>query len=176
MKKNLLDGPIPGENYTSDTKNYPWHRPPEYKDIDKAMDAVGKRLLKRKSAMGILSMIEGGVDIATITQMFLMSGVGAGKWTVDFAILLAGPTARLIELMAKGYEIEYNLGIDEEDIYVPTKALFDFKKRSASKGKTDSALSAAKEEFETIKADASESQGFMSMGAEETTEQPKGFM
>ena len=27
-------GPIPGENFTSDERNYPWHRPPEYTDMD----------------------------------------------------------------------------------------------------------------------------------------------
>ena len=27
-------GPIPGENFTSDERNYPWHRPPEYTDTD----------------------------------------------------------------------------------------------------------------------------------------------
>ncbi len=45
-----FEGPIPGENYTSDTKNYPWHRPPEFDDLDKAIDYIGKRLTKEENA------------------------------------------------------------------------------------------------------------------------------
>ena len=33
-----FDGPIPGENFTSETKNYPWHRPPEITDYDEALE------------------------------------------------------------------------------------------------------------------------------------------
>ena len=30
----MFDAPIAGENFTSDTRNYPWHRPPEITDYD----------------------------------------------------------------------------------------------------------------------------------------------
>ena len=32
-----FEGPIPGENYLTDTKNYPWHRPPDLVDYDEAV-------------------------------------------------------------------------------------------------------------------------------------------
>lgn len=170
----MLNGPIPGENFTSNTKNQAWHRPPEFNDLNKAMDAIGQRLLKRKSAKGILSFLENGVPVATITQMFLMSGVGAGKWTVDFALLLAGPTARLIELMAKGYDVEYSMGIEEDDNPVPTKAFFSGLK-SVNSGKVDSAVKEASTEFDALKEEVSqESSGFMGMGSQE--EDTEGLM
>ena len=108
MKK--FDGPIPGENYTSDTKNYPWHRPPEYDDLDKAIEYIGKRLTNQEYAVGVLTMLEAGIPIVDLTQMFLMSGVGACKWTLDFALLLAGPTAHIIQIIAKGYGLKPNMG------------------------------------------------------------------
>lgn len=109
-----LSGPIPGENYTSDTKNYPWHRPPEYTDLDKAIDAIGKKLMSPESAHGVLTMLEIGMDVTTITDIFLSSGIGAGKWTVDFAIMLAGPTAHIICLMAEADGIKYDLGVEDK--------------------------------------------------------------
>jgi hypothetical protein len=109
-----LTGPIPGENYTSDTKNYPWHRPPEYTDIDKAIDGIAKKLLAPESALGIITMLEMKVDIATMTSIFLMSGMGAGKWTPDLMLLLAGPVSHIFVLMAEGFEIPYDLGIEDK--------------------------------------------------------------
>lgn len=107
----MLDGPIPGENFTSDTKNYPWHRPPEHTDLDSAIEASFKKLTDEDNSVGLLTMIEMGVDIATLTDMFVTAGIGAGKWTPDFAILLAGPVSHIIYLMAKGYGLDCDLGI-----------------------------------------------------------------
>ena len=118
------DGPIPGENYTSDTKNYAWHRPPEFDDIDKAIDYIGKKLTKGDNAVGLLTMIEAGIPIVDLAQMFLMSGIGAGKWTLDYALLLAGPVAHIMVIMAKGYGIKYNLGLDDNKADRPPSIAF----------------------------------------------------
>jgi hypothetical protein len=42
--------------------------------------------------------------------MIIMKGVGAGKWSVDLGLLLAGPIAHIIILMARGYDIDYEMG------------------------------------------------------------------
>jgi hypothetical protein len=120
---NAMDGPIPGENFTSDTKNYPWHRPPEYTNLDDAIEASFKKLTDDDAAFGLLTVIEMGATIADMTQAFVMSGVGAGKWTPDFAILLAGPVSHIMYLMAKGYGIDCDLGIEEKS-KAPTTAFF----------------------------------------------------
>lgn len=105
-------GPIPGENYTSDTKNYPWHRPPEVSNIDDAIELSTKQLMSEEGSVGLVTMMQAGIDIATLADTFVTSGIGAGKWTPDFAILLAGPVSHIMQLMAKGYGIDADLGID----------------------------------------------------------------
>lgn len=110
---SLLNGPIPGENYTSDTRNYPWHRPPEFDDLNEAVEWSMEKLTDEHGSMGLLSLIQGGMTIAQATDIFVTSGIGKGKWTPDYAILLAGPIARIIEMMAKGYDIKYEMGIDK---------------------------------------------------------------
>lgn len=129
MPINPLDGPIPGENYTADTKNFPWHRPPEFTDLDKAIDMIGKKLMSEDSAIGILTMIENGATLVDLAQIFLMSGVSAGKWTLDFALLLAGPTAHIMYLMAKSDGIKCEIGIEEKTQPI-TKAFFDGAKKT----------------------------------------------
>lgn len=120
-----MDGPIPGENYTSDTKNYPWHRPPEYDDLDKAIDYIGKKLTHEDAAVGLLTMIEAGISLVDLTQTFIMSGIGNGKWTLDFGLLLAGPTAHIMQIMAKSYGIKYDIGYSDKISGPPGKAFLD---------------------------------------------------
>lgn len=124
MKIDNFSAPIPGENYTSDTKNYAWHRPPEHTDLDKAVDDIAKKLFAKESSVGLFTMLENGATVADLAQILLMSGVEKGKWTVDFALLLAGPTAHIISLMAKGYNIKYDMGIEDKTVPM-TKAFFD---------------------------------------------------
>lgn len=108
-------GPIPGENYTSDTKNYPWHQAPEYVDINKALDYLSKIITKKSTANGLMTLIEMGTPLYKVSIMLLMMGIMQGKWTVDFALLLSGPLTRMIEILCVGYGVEYDIGIEEED-------------------------------------------------------------
>jgi hypothetical protein len=111
----LNSGPIPGENYTSDTKNYPWRQPPEFTDIDDCLDWLTKKITKMQAANGILNMAELGLPLYKIADMLLTQGVGAGKWTVDFTLLLGGPLTRMIELICIGFGVDYVLGIDDDE-------------------------------------------------------------
>jgi len=109
------NAPIPGANYTSDTRNYPWHRPPDITDLDEALEYIMDRLTETDAGMRYMSLIEAGTPITTITDMAVTLGVGRGKFTPDFAILMSGPVTRMLEIMAKSYKIEYDLGIEESD-------------------------------------------------------------
>lgn len=144
------DGPIPGENYTSDTKNYPWHRKPEITDLDDAIDFFVKKVLgNKKKANGLVTLVEMGVPISTATDIFVTQGIGGGKWTPDFAIMMAGPIARIIEMMVRGAGVkDYVKGWEDEET-LPTKTYFelqtrDTKQTSLAKAKRE-ALTAAQE-------------------------------
>ena len=112
----IPDGPIPGENFTSDTRNLPWHRPPEVTDIDKGIEASVKQLSTRQGAFGLLNSLQAGVTIVQAADMFITSGIGAGKWSPDLGILLAGPVARMMEIMAKDAGITYAMGLEDDPI------------------------------------------------------------
>lgn len=126
-KSQFFANPIPGANYTSDTKNYPWHRPPEFTDLDSAIEMTFKKLTAEDAALGLLTMMDLGLPVISLVFAYVMSGVGAGKWTPDFAILLAGPVSHIMYLMAQGYGIQANMGLDDQ-IMPPSKAFFSAKK------------------------------------------------
>lgn len=118
-----FDGPIPGENFTSDTRNYPWHRPPEFTDLDSAIEMTFKKFTDEEIGFNLLTMIEMGSDLCTIADMYVTAGIGAGKWTPDFALLLAGPVVHILYLMAKGYDLDPVMGFESKE-KIPTAAFF----------------------------------------------------
>jgi hypothetical protein len=80
-------------------------------------------------------------------------------------IIMAGPISHIICLMAKGYDIEYNLGIDGTKP-VPTKAFFSELKK-INKKKAASVSQNVQEQLPVIQ-EQSEGGGFMGMaGASE---------
>ena len=123
-RNKLMDGPIPGENYTTDTRNFPWHRPPQFTKLDDAIEACIQDLLDDEKAAQTLLMCQVGFDIVDVAQMKLMEGVSEGKWTFDFAMLMAGPIAHVIVLMCRGEGIPFSLGTEKET-FPASKVLFD---------------------------------------------------
>lgn len=170
VKAREFSGPIPGENFTSDTKNYPWHRPPEYTDLDTAIEAAFKKLTDEDNSVGVLTMLEYGATIAEVTDMFVTAGIGAGKWSPDFAILLAGPVAHILYLMAKGFDIDCDLGLMSQE-RPPTKAFFDGVRRVSEKAaKTVTEMNFGELEGSDDMGNAEEP------APEEAPEAPGGFM
>lgn len=124
LKPKMPDGPIPGENFTSDTRNYPWHRPPTYTNPDEALESIFKRLRRKEAAQGIVTMLEMGTPISLIVDLFLTKGIERGEWSIDLALLLAGPLSHVIVILARTYDLEYDLGISSGG-KVMTSALFE---------------------------------------------------
>lgn len=123
ISQKLLNGPIPGENYTTDTRNFPWHRPPQFTNMDDAIEYSIKYILDEERSDGYITLLEVGWSIVDITQMFIMGGIGRGLWTFDFGLLMAGPISHLFVIMARGAEIKYELGIKNPN-KLPSAKLF----------------------------------------------------
>ena len=112
LDPSFADGPIPGENQTSDERNYPWHRPPDFTNTDEALDHILEKLVDTREGFMYMNLIELDVSIAACVDMLVTQGISDGRWTPDFAIILAGPIARLFTIMAKSFELDYELGVD----------------------------------------------------------------
>lgn len=120
INRETLDGPIPGENFMADTRNYPWHRPPEYSHPDEFLAYTYKTFKRPHTMGGLETLLSSGVTVTTMTDMFLSRSIMDGLITVDFAIMLAGPVAKAIELMAVQLGVDYSMGF-EDTVEIPTK-------------------------------------------------------
>ena len=92
-----LDAPIPGENFTSDTKNMPWHRPPDLIEYDDAIDYFFRRLEEPDQMEMTFAMIGIDAHITTIVSTILLQAIRVGKISIDLAILIAGPLLELLK-------------------------------------------------------------------------------
>lgn len=124
VQEDLFSGPLPGENFLSDTRNQAWHKPPQFTSVDAAIEYSIQKLLDKKRSKQILTMLEMGVSVVQVTDIYLTAGMGQGKWTPDFALLMAGPVAHIVKMMADGYGIDYVMGLEDNE-KIPTKNYFD---------------------------------------------------
>lgn len=104
-------GPVPGENYTSDTRNYPWHRPPEAETYDDTVAYVMERMNDEQTAEIVYSLMEMGRPLTNIVSGLLMQGIGRGKFQIDMAVLAAGPVYRYLQILADSEGIKYDDGM-----------------------------------------------------------------
>lgn len=107
-------GPIPGENFTADTRNYPWHRPPEIDTYDGTVQYVMDRMRDEQTAEIVYSLMEMGRPLTNIVAGLMMQGIGRGKFQIDMAVLAAGPVYRYLEILAEGGGINYEDGLDKK--------------------------------------------------------------
>jgi len=147
-----FDAPIPGENYTSDVKNYPWHRPPDIVDYDEAVEYVLNDISKPEKMSMIYTMLETGGSVAGIVTIINLLNISNGKYPIDLSILIAGPIARFIEIRAKDYGIDPKMGTPKERIFTPEYFKFiSGQKVSGSEGETETPSETSQEATEAPK-------------------------
>lgn len=119
----MIDAPIPGENYTADTRNYPWHRPADFDNFNDVVDHLISTLEKPTGVSLVYSMLDLDVPISGIVTALLLQSISKGRIHIDMAILAAGPLARHIEIFAKKNDLKYEMGDapSDEVIYTPTE-------------------------------------------------------
>lgn len=117
-----FDGPIPGENYTADTRNYPWHRPPEITGFNEGVSRIIQDMDEEREMQLIYSLLELEVPVAIITSNLLMRKVARGVIPIDLAILMAGPVGRYVEILAKdnGMSADMDTSIPGQEPITPT--------------------------------------------------------
>ena len=118
-----FEGPIPGENYLTDTKNYPWHRPPDLVDYDEAVSYMLNKIDEPEQIELVFAMLQIDAHVATVVSTLLLQGISKGKFSIDLAMLMAGPLARYIEIKANNSGIKHEMGAEKDDRMVLTPTL-----------------------------------------------------
>ena len=117
-----VDGPIPGESLTADTRNYPWHRPPEITDFNAGVTRLIQDMDDEREMQLIYSLLDLEVPVAIITSNILMRKIARGVIPIDLGILMAGPIARYVEILAKdnGLKADMDTSVPGQEPITPT--------------------------------------------------------
>ena len=112
--KPEFDGPIPGEHFLSDKRNYPWHRPPQIKSYNGTVEYVMGRLDDEQTSELVFSLIQMERPLTNIVASLMLQGVSKGKFQIDMALLAAGPVYRYIKMIADKEGFKYNDGFSDK--------------------------------------------------------------
>jgi len=110
-----FSAPIPGANFTTDTRNYSWHRPPDITDFDEGVEYLIRKMDDPDQSDLIFSLIEMKTPITVIVSTLMLQAISRGKIPIDLGILMSGPIARYIEILAKAEGLSYEMGSDDKD-------------------------------------------------------------
>jgi hypothetical protein len=105
-----MGAPIPGQSLTREPGASPWEKPPQFHDVDDAMEFLFTQITDVDHAHQVLALIEAGMPLTVIVGTILQGGFMEGKWTPDIAVLLTEPLTHLLIKMCNMYEIEYEVG------------------------------------------------------------------
>ena len=111
----LLDAPIPGQSLTAELGNRPWQQPAELKTLEDAVDYYIPRLGDPTLMNKTLSIIESGVSLTSIAEIFTLSGTMEGKHNVDVAVLVNPVIVEFLKGLGDLAGIKYTIDADEED-------------------------------------------------------------
>lgn len=109
----MFNAPIPGQSLTSEPKNYPWENPPEFPEPEDALMFHMERLEDPKKIKAMMSLLELGLDVTTMTEGILRGAVAEGRHSIDVSLIIAPIIHEYIVGTAEAAGVEYNEGFDE---------------------------------------------------------------
>jgi hypothetical protein len=120
MSLNIFDGPIPGQSLTQEPGSAPYERPPQYANVEEALEVLFDKLSSKRQATRLVLLLKKGVPVEYLTRTILFEGFLQNKWTPDVALLMS----RI--LMAMIISIGTQANVKNMVIFNPDKEQEDF--------------------------------------------------
>jgi len=109
----MFNTPIPGQSLTKEPKAYAWEDPPKYSKPEAALMWHMDRLEESERTKGILTLLELGLDVVTLTEGILRGAVVQGMHTIDVSLIIAPIIHEYITGTADAAGIDYKEGLSE---------------------------------------------------------------
>lgn len=111
LSVNPFDAPIPGQSLTDEPGSSPWEQPPQYTDIEEALDHMLTQLMRPKNYKKMVALLDEGVPAEAVARAALFSGFMQGFWTIDMMTLMAKPALQTIVVLGEMAGVDVKLGI-----------------------------------------------------------------
>jgi len=120
MSWDLFQASVPGQALTKEVGTSPMEMPPQYTDVNKAMEHIFDLLTTPKQATRLLLLLKKGVPVEYIARSILFAGFAKGKWTPDMALLSLKIVMAMIAAIAsqKGVKVKMFNPDKEQDAFL----------------------------------------------------------
>jgi len=139
-----MQRPIPGQSLTNSPDSpYPWEQPPEFTEIQPAIESLYVSLTEDDAYEAIVDLIDADNTISDAAQIVLYAGFEEGLWNPDLMTLLIEPTMYLIMgLVERAGRLEYKIDRepeveDEEDKLQQVTAMEQLLSKAAVQAEED---------------------------------------
>ena len=112
--RSMFEAPVPGQSLTKEPGKYPWESPPQFNNIDEAMQHYLNRFQDEKVMFNLFSLMEAKVPITTIAGSMILHGFAEGLYTPDVGLLVANDLMEVLVAMAKEADIPYEMGVKDD--------------------------------------------------------------
>lgn len=93
---DIFDKPIPGQSLTQEMGSMPFEQPPQYTDIEEALEEIFDKLTSTSKVTELVLTLEQGVPVEMLARTIVFDGFLKGKWTPDMAMLMVRIVAAMI--------------------------------------------------------------------------------
>ena len=112
--RSMFEAPVPGQSLTKEPGKYPWESPPQFNNIDEAMNHYMNRFQDEKVMFNLFSLMEAKVPVTSIAESMILHGFSEGLYNPDVVMLVANDLMEILVAMAEEADIPYELGARED--------------------------------------------------------------
>lgn len=110
-----FDAPIPGMSLTAELGARPWQSPPQYSNVDEAIQYYMDRMTSEEFMDQVIDVIEMGVPLTSIANSIQLASVMDGLHSVDVGVMVTPVLIEMMMLMAESAGVEYVTGLDNPE-------------------------------------------------------------
>ena len=109
----MFSTPIPGQSLTKEPRSYAWEDPPKYSKPEDALMWHMDRLEEPERTKAVLTLLELGLDVVTLTEGVLRGGVVQGIHNIDVSLIIAPIIHEYITGTTSAAGIDFKEGLSE---------------------------------------------------------------
>jgi len=110
----MFSAPIAGQSLTAEVGSQPWQKPPKLVTVQDAADYYMKRILNPEALPILMDMMESGLALVVIADIFQTSSVMEGIHSLDVGILVIPVIMEALVYVAEENDIKYVLGTEKQ--------------------------------------------------------------
>lgn len=111
LTQDDYDVAVPGESLTGELGAKPYEQPPQLPTVEENISFYMQEILNNNTMPKIAANLERGRRVSDFAEFLVVSGVAAGRHTIDVGVLILPVVMEMVALIGDIYEIEYDMGL-----------------------------------------------------------------